>query len=189
MRDGVTSMHHWLNRSICVAFMYAICGAISGLYLLTSEIQGEFSDPRFYMVPLPFAILSLIILRPTTYLFAPWPIVLSVFVWLSAYVIAVETTLASASMILGVYLPACSGGLIGGAGAAAVFGIWRQNLHRPLSIWGAAFVGCLAALPFGPVETWLRHNPVQMSIGFAIWQASVGTYAYLTSRYYGESER
>lgn len=177
----VNHTFRWLSRAICVACLYVMCGAISGFYLLTVEISGQLNDPRFYIVPLPFAILSLLILRPHFRLLALWPIPLSIFVWLSAYIIAVAAVFAGTLMPFRMYLPAMLGGLIGGAGAAAVFGIWRGGLHRPLCIWGAAFVGCLGGIPFSPVETWLHHNPGQMAIGFAVWQASVGVYLYLVS--------
>ncbi|MGC4055663.1 MAG: hypothetical protein QM757_43125 [Paludibaculum sp.] len=105
-----------------MAFLYVICGAISGFYLLTAEISGQLNDPRFYIVPLPFAILSLLMLRPHFRLLALWPIPLSIFVWLSAYIIAVAAVFAGTLMPFRMYLPAMLGGLIGGAGAAAVFG-------------------------------------------------------------------
>jgi hypothetical protein len=85
------------------------------------------------------------------------------------------------------YWPMGFGGLIGAWGIAVAIGIaHRQILSRWRSA-GAAAVGFVAGLSFGPWLTYyrLRINsvpdplqPTMLGCAFAIWQAAVGTYVF-----------
>jgi hypothetical protein len=165
-----------LIRSVGVAVLFAACGASSsGLY----ADQGTGSA----FVGLPFALLcTLLTMRRRS----PVLVVLLIsFLWPVARMSAVAIDMITADAQ---FLSVGVAGLIGGSGVAASIGIGHRRLLSPLLLAGAAVVGLLAALSFGPwlvshdahLNTWPDPTqPSRLAYAFAIWQASIGVYVYL----------
>ena len=108
-----------------------------------------------------------------------WRVILVVFligaVWLvaensAAYLLVRGGVAGSRSGI-------CVGGLIGGVGLVLSGSTCYRRLLSPKYIFGGAVIGSMGALPLtffldrnGPPSLWV--------LGFAIWQAGIGTYLY-----------
>jgi hypothetical protein len=169
-------------RYLAVALLFAICGALTARYLLTS---GWWVFPRQIRTTpaVPFALLCAILcLRTWRIVFA---VPLMVGVW---YVSAragdfVGTVFAPHFPIL----PGCVGGFIGGVGLVLSAATCYGQRISPKHVFRGAVVGVISALPFAfwtAVYTSNVMSPHDVEArpllvpAFAIWQAGVGTYLY-----------
>jgi hypothetical protein len=158
--------------AIGAAAVFALCGAwSSGLY------SDRGTEASFLGVPFALLCTLLMVRKGTALLILPaiavlWPIA--------------RFAATGAAMVSGDdYWPMGLGGLIGGWGIAVAIGIAHRQILSRWRLAGAAAIGYVAGLSFGPWLTYyrLRINsvpdhlqPTRLRYAFAIWQAAVGTY-------------
>lgn len=66
-------------------------------------------------------------------------------------------------------------GIVGALGIAAAIGIGSQNIFQCKRFWLIGLVGLLAATIFAV------HRPFNLYVGFAVWQAAVGSLIFSTA--------
>ncbi len=142
-------------------------------------------------LPVPFALLCALLFWCSIRAVLIVPAIIAI--WIVAYMgaMAAGTEMGIIYGAVGSYLPMCLGGLIGGFGLALCAAIFRGH-PRWRQIAGACITGLISALPFG---LWLASlnshlngpkdplQPLRLKYAFAIWQAAVGTYFYVSSQF------
>jgi hypothetical protein len=159
-------------RYVGVALLFAICGDLSAEHLLSG-----FPDHWVTMLPIPFAVLCVVLfLRTWRAVFA---VPLIVAVWLASSWVADFVGMDSRYDLA----PGCVGGLIGGIGLVLCVSTCYGRLISPKYLFGGAVIGSVGALAFAPWVTLFKshlnsYTPNPPLLAFAIWQAAMGTYLY-----------
>jgi hypothetical protein len=166
-------------QHVVVPLLFAICGACSAAYLLSSGgLRFPAHMPK--MLPIPFALLcALLFLRKPWVVFAV-PFIIGV--WPIAYLAALYSVMVSGPLLV---LPVCVGDLIGGLGLVLCVSTCDRRLLSSKYIFRGAKIGAVSALGFVPWLWWFYANlnstaPPQWLLicAFAIWQGAVGKYLY-----------
>ncbi len=162
-----------------VAILFAVCGALSSLWLLP-----DFPDRFEFLFPLPFALLcTVLFMRKDKAVFA---VVLMEIIWLISSFAGFS---AGASTRLSP-LPGFVGGSIGGVGLVLCVAVCHPSVLSLKRLGYGGLIGAIAGLAFtswtqvymdqhygaNANQVFPKTVPIQ---AFAIWQAVVGAYLYV----------
>ncbi len=170
-----------------VVLLFEACGVLSSLLMFQDSNTAaarlydcEFRLRLFLAVPLPFAVLCLLLLiapvrRPILALF------LNIAIWFVAYGLSFALGMGTGGHHP--FVAMCAGGIVGGLGVTLCAAIGHRGLLSIKHLVTIATIGGLSALPFG---YWLDADqnhpdplqPIYFRLGFVAWQAAVGTYLY-----------
>jgi hypothetical protein len=162
-------------------------GVVAALFALSGAWSSQFysQGTSDFLLAVPFALLSVLLLVRNTRAALVFPAI--VVTWPLAWFVAASIDVKGGDE----YMPMSIAGLVGAICVALATGIARRSLISPLRLAGAAAVGFLAGLAFGPWLTYSHFNtnrildPAQalrLRDAFAIWQCAVGTYIYSVSK-------
>ena len=166
-------MRHIVGVILAVS-LFTLCGAWSSNLYADRGTKTAFLGVPFALLCAPLLVRKISALLIVLVIASVWPLAQIGATW--------------AAMKTGDdYLPMGLAGLVGGWSIAVAIGIAQPHLLSRWRLTGAAVIGFLAALSFGP---WLASfrlsinsvpdslQPTRLKYAFAIWQAAVGTYLY-----------
>jgi hypothetical protein len=169
-------------RYLAVALLFAICGALSARYLLTSGWSVVFPRQIRTIPAVPFALLCAILCLRT------WRIVFAIPLMVGVWYVSARAGYLVGWLLATHFpiLPGCVGGFIGGFGLVVSAATCYGQRITPKHVFYGVAVGGISALPFAFWTATYTANVASPDDGalpllvpaFAIWQAAVGTYLY-----------
>jgi hypothetical protein len=155
-------------RYVSILLLFAGCGACSALLVGSNLI---------WCLGIPFALLAAVLSSPYRPIGAGDRGICYAAIWPVAYFSALRLD------PLGDVVAICTGGIIGGLGAAIVTGFAFSSLFAGKYLFTAGLLGGIAALPLALGSSLGQYGErVPSLVGFAVWQAVVGTYLYIIFR-------